>query len=84
MSGAVSYTHLDVYKRQVQGSEAKHRTNMEYYKELLKETKQKQLEEEELIQKVKMCIRDRPQGIYVATIIERNGQTRESVKFIKE
>lgn len=39
--------------RGVQGSEAKHRTNMEYYKELLKETKQKQLEEEELIQKVK-------------------------------
>ena len=26
---------------------------MEYYKELLKETKQKQLEEEELIQKVR-------------------------------
>lgn len=39
--------------RGVKGSEAKHRTNMEYYKELLKETKQKQLEEEELIQKVK-------------------------------
>ena len=39
--------------RGVQGSEAKHRTNMEYYKELLKETKQKQLEEEELIQKVR-------------------------------
>ena len=35
--------------RGVQGSEAKHRTNMEYYKE----TKQKQLEEEELIQKVR-------------------------------
>ena len=39
--------------RGVQGSEAKHRTNMEYYKELLKETKQKQLEEEELILKVR-------------------------------
>lgn len=39
--------------RGIQGSEAKHRTNMEYYKELLKETKQKQLEEEELIQKVR-------------------------------
>ena len=39
--------------RGVQGSEAKHLTNMEYYKELLKETKQKQLEEEELIQKVR-------------------------------
>ena len=39
--------------RGVKGSEAKHRTNMEYYKELLKETKQKQLEEEELIQKVR-------------------------------
>ena len=39
--------------RGVQGSEAKHRTNMEYYKELLKETKQKQLEEEKLIQKVR-------------------------------
>ena len=39
--------------RGVQGSEAKHRTNMEYYKELLKETKQKHLEEEELIQKVR-------------------------------
>ena len=39
--------------RGVQGFEAKHRTNMEYYKELLKETKQKQLEEEELIQKVR-------------------------------
>lgn len=39
--------------RGIQGSEAKHRTNMEYYKELLKETKQKQLEEEELIQKIR-------------------------------
>ena len=39
--------------RGVKGSEAKHRTNMEYYKELLKETKQKQLEAEELIQKVR-------------------------------
>lgn len=39
--------------RGVYGSEAKHRTNMEYYKELLKETKQKQLEEKELNQKVK-------------------------------
>lgn len=39
--------------RGVKGSEAKHRTNMEYYKELLKETKQKQLEEEKLIQKVR-------------------------------
>lgn len=39
--------------RGVLGSEAKHRTNMEYYKELFKETKQKQLEEEELIQKVR-------------------------------
>ena len=29
-------------------------------------------------------VSDLPQGIYVATIIERNGQTRESVKFIKE
>ena len=40
-------------ERGVYGSEAKHRTNMEYYKELLKETKQKQLEEEELIKKIK-------------------------------
>ena len=39
--------------RGVKGSEAKHRTNMEYYKELLKETKQKQLEGEELSQKVR-------------------------------
>ncbi len=39
--------------RGIQGSEAKHCTNMEYYKELLKETKQKQLEVEELIQKVR-------------------------------
>lgn len=40
-------------ERGMYGSEAKHRTNMEYYKELLKETKQKQLEEEELIKKIK-------------------------------
>ena len=40
-------------ERGIYGSEAKHRSNMEYYKELLKETKQKQLEEEELIKKVK-------------------------------
>jgi len=40
-------------ERGVYGSESKHRTNMEYYKELLKETKQKQLEEEELIKKIK-------------------------------
>lgn len=40
-------------KRGVYGSEAKHRSNMDYYKELLKETKQKQVEEAELIKKVK-------------------------------
>lgn len=40
-------------ERGVYGSEAKHRSNMDYYKELLKETKQKQVEEAELIKKVK-------------------------------
>lgn len=40
-------------ERGIYGSEAKHRSNKEYYKELLKETKQKQLEEAELIKKVK-------------------------------
>ena len=40
-------------ERGVYGSEAKHRSNMDYYKEVLKETKQKQVEEAELIKKVK-------------------------------
>ncbi|MDD7272981.1 MAG: MobV family relaxase [Prevotella sp.] len=40
-------------ERGVHGSEAKHRTTMEYYKELLKETKQKQVEEAELIEKIR-------------------------------
>lgn len=35
-------------ERGVYGSEAKHRSNMEYYKELLQSTKQKELEETEL------------------------------------
>lgn len=37
----------------IYGSEAKHRSNMEYYKEILKETEQKQAEEAELIEKVR-------------------------------
>ena len=40
-------------ERGLYGSEAKHRSNMEYYKELLKETKQKQVEEAELIEKIR-------------------------------
>jgi plasmid recombination enzyme len=37
----------------IYGSEAKHRSNMEYYKEILKETEQKQAEEADLIEKVR-------------------------------
>lgn len=33
---------------------------------------------------IQINVSDLPQGIYVATITERNGQTKESVKFIKE
>ena len=40
-------------ERGVHGSEAKHRSNMEYYKQILKETEQKQAEEAELIEKVR-------------------------------
>ena len=40
-------------ERGVYGSEAKHRSNMEYYKEILKETEQKKAEEAELIEKVR-------------------------------
>ena len=40
-------------ERGIYGSEAKHRSNMEYYKEILKEKKQKQAEEAELIEKVR-------------------------------
>ena len=40
-------------ERGIYGSEAKHRSNMEYYKEILKETEQKQAEEAELIEKVR-------------------------------
>lgn len=40
-------------ERGIYGSEAKHRSNMEYYKELLKETEQKQAEAAELIEKVR-------------------------------
>ena len=37
----------------IYGSEAKHRSNMEYYKEIPKETEQKQAEEADLIEKVR-------------------------------
>ena len=40
-------------ERGIYGSEAKHRSNMEYYKEILKETEQKQAEEAELVEKVR-------------------------------
>ena len=40
-------------ERGMYGSEAKHRSNMEYYKEILKETEQKQTEEAELIEKIR-------------------------------
>ena len=40
-------------ERGIYGSEAKHRSNMEYYKEILKETEQKQAEEADLIEKVR-------------------------------
>lgn len=40
-------------ERGIYGSEAKHRSNMEYYKEILKEMEQKQVEEAELIEKVR-------------------------------
>ncbi len=40
-------------ERGMYGSEAKHRSNMEYYKQILKETEQKQAEEAELIEKVR-------------------------------
>ena len=40
-------------ERGIYGSEAKHRSNMEYYKEILKETEQKQTEEAELIEKIR-------------------------------
>mgnify|MGYP000875494889 FL=1 len=40
-------------ERGIYGSEAKHRSNMEYYKEILKETERKQTEEAELIEKLK-------------------------------
>ncbi len=40
-------------ERGIYGSEAKHRSNMEYYKETLKETEEKQTEEAELIEKVR-------------------------------
>lgn len=40
-------------ERGIYGSEAKHRSNMEYYKEILMETEQKQTEEAELIEKIR-------------------------------
>lgn len=40
-------------ERGIYGSEAKHRSNMEYCKEILKEMEQKQVEEAELIEKVR-------------------------------
>ena len=40
-------------ERGIYGSEAKHRSNMEYYKEILKETEQKQAEEAELVEKIR-------------------------------
>ncbi|EGC20891.1 MobV family relaxase [Prevotella multiformis] len=40
-------------ERGMYGSEAKHRSNMEYYKLILKETEQRQAEEAELIEKVR-------------------------------
>ena len=40
-------------ERGIYGSEAKHRSNMEYYKQILKETEQKQTEEAEPIKKVR-------------------------------
>ena len=40
-------------ERGIYGSEAKHRSNMEYYKEILKETEQMQTEEAELIEKIR-------------------------------
>ena len=40
-------------ERGIYGSEAKHRSNMEYYKEILKEMERKQTEEAELIEKLK-------------------------------
>lgn len=40
-------------ERGIYGSEAKHRSNMEYYKQILRETEQKQAEEAELIEKVR-------------------------------
>ena len=40
-------------ERGICGSEAKHRSNMEYYKEILKETELKQAEEADLIEKVR-------------------------------
>ena len=40
-------------ERGVHGSEAKHRTNMEYYKEVLKSTKEKEAQEAELTTKIK-------------------------------
>ena len=40
-------------ERGIYGSETKHRSNMEYYKEILKETERKQTEEAELIEKLK-------------------------------
>ena len=40
-------------ERGVHGSEAKHRTTMEYYKEILKSTKEKKVQEEELTAKIK-------------------------------
>ena len=40
-------------ERGIYGSEAKHRSNMEYYKEILKETELKQAEEADLIEKVR-------------------------------
>lgn len=40
-------------ERGIYDSEAKHRSNMEYYKEILKETEQKQAEEADLIEKVR-------------------------------
>ena len=40
-------------ERGIYGLEAKHRSNMEYYKQILRETEQKQAEEAELIEKVR-------------------------------
>lgn len=40
-------------ERGIYGSEAKHRSNMEYYKEILKETEQKQTEEAKRIEKIR-------------------------------